>query len=172
MKAIVYVSNTGATKKYAELLGNEIKIPVFSLKDSKKKIKKESEIIYLGWIRAGKIMGYQKARKIYKIKALVGIGMSETGTQIKELKEKNKVTSDTVVMSLQGWFHLEDLHGIYHGMMKMMLKTAGNELEKKENRSTSEEAMLQVMKYGKNPVCLENLKELISWYDKEVKKNV
>ena len=53
MKAIIYTSNTGSTAEYAQLLGNELNLPVHSLQQAKNKVLSGSEIIYLGWIMAG-----------------------------------------------------------------------------------------------------------------------
>ena len=55
MKAIIYTSNTGSTAEYAQLLGNELNLPVHSLQQAKNKVPAGSEIIYLGWIMAGGI---------------------------------------------------------------------------------------------------------------------
>lgn len=52
MKAIIYTSNTGSTAEYAQLLGNELNLPVHSLQQAKNKVLSGSEIIYLGLIMA------------------------------------------------------------------------------------------------------------------------
>ena len=57
MKAIIYTSNAGSTAQYAQLLANELHLPVYSAKEAKKKVPAHSEIIYLGWIMAGGIKG-------------------------------------------------------------------------------------------------------------------
>ena len=60
MKAIIYTSNTGSTAEYAQLLGKELNLPVHSLQQAKNKVPAGSEIIYLGWIMAGGIKGYNR----------------------------------------------------------------------------------------------------------------
>lgn len=61
MKAIVYTSNTGSAASYAKMLSQKIAIPVYSMEEAIKKVESGSEILYLGWIMAGKIKGYEKA---------------------------------------------------------------------------------------------------------------
>ena len=39
MKAIIYTSNAGSTAQYAQLLANELHLPVYSAKEAKKKQK-------------------------------------------------------------------------------------------------------------------------------------
>lgn len=64
IKAIVYMSETGHTKKYAELLGERISLPVYELNTAAKELPRGTEIIYLGWLMAGSIKGYKKAWKM------------------------------------------------------------------------------------------------------------
>lgn len=46
MKAIVYYSNTGSTKEYAEMISNATGIPNMSLKEAKKNLSKDDDIIW------------------------------------------------------------------------------------------------------------------------------
>lgn len=87
MDAIVYTSNTGSTKRYAELLSQMIGLPAFALGDAKDKLSANAGIIYLGWIMASGVKGYSAAAKRYKIHAVCGVGMGQTGTQLKEVRD-------------------------------------------------------------------------------------
>mgnify|MGYP000895865256 CR=1 FL=1 len=100
MKAIIYTSNTGSTAEYAQLLGKELNLPVHSLQKAKNKVPAGSEIIYLGWIMAGKIQRFGLARKKYKICAVCAVGMGQTGTQRKEIREKNNIPGKIPVFTL------------------------------------------------------------------------
>ena len=101
MKAIIYTSNTGSTAEYAQLLGKELNLPVHSLQQAKNKVLSGSEIIYLGWIMAGGIKGYKEAAKLYKVRAVCGIGMGQTGTQLKEVRDKNAIPQRIPLFTLQ-----------------------------------------------------------------------
>ena len=90
MDAIVYTSNTGSTKRYAELLSQMTGLPAFALGDAKDKLSANAGIIYLGWIMASSVKGYSAAAKRYKIHAVCGVGMGQTGTQLKEVREKKR----------------------------------------------------------------------------------
>ena len=46
--AIVYTSNTGHTRKYALLLGEQIGLPVYSLDEANAQLSEGSPAIYLG----------------------------------------------------------------------------------------------------------------------------
>lgn len=101
MKAIIYTSNTGSTAEYAQLLGKELNLPVHSLQKAKNKVPAGSEIIYLGWIMARGIKGYKEAEKLYKVRAVCGIGMGQTGTQLKEVRDKNAIPQRIPLFTLQ-----------------------------------------------------------------------
>lgn len=168
MEAIVYKSNTGSTEHYAKLLGHELNLSVYSTDEAKNKLPAGAEIIYLGWIKAGKVQGYRKAMKKYKICAVCAVGMGQTGTQKKELREKNSIPEKIPVFTLQGNFNIEKLHGIYRMMMNIMVKTVGKALEKKTDRTPEEDDMLDMVLHGGERVKMQNLKEVIRWYDGRV----
>ena len=155
MKAIIYTSNTGSIAEYAQLLGNELNLPVHSLQQAKNKVLSGSEIIYLGWIMAGGIKGYKEAAKLYKVRAVCGIGMGQTGTQLKEVRDKNAIPQRIPLFTLQGNFDVKKLHGAYRFMMNVMVKT---------DRTPEEDDMLDMMVNGGKRVSLQNLNAVTEWY--------
>lgn len=165
MRAIVYTSNTGSTEKYAEMLSHQIVVPVYSMKEAEKMIKPGAEIIYLGWIMAGKIKGYAQAAKKYRIQAVCGVGMGQTGTQLDEVRAKNRISQSIPLFTLQGTFDINKLHGIYKLMMNVMVKTVGKALADKTDRTLEDDDMLDMIINGSNRVKAENLKDIIKWYD-------
>ena len=162
IKAIVYTSNTGFTKQYAEMLGEEINVPVYEFKESKQKLNKSDEIVYMGWIMAGGIKNYNKARKIYDIKAVCPVGMSlPSEKQNNELIERHNIKEK--LFYLQGGFDKSKLKGIYGFMMNSLEKIVKPKLEKKTDKTAEDKEMLDMMINGKNCVSKENLDEIIKW---------
>ena len=167
MRSIVYTSNTGTTAQYARLLSEKTALPVYSLDEAKDKIKAGEEIIYLGWLMASEIKGYKKAASKYKIAAACGVGMGATGTQIKEVRTRNKIGEAVPVFTLQGGFDINKLHGIFKMMMNLMIKSVGKKLSEKKDRTPDEEDMLDMMLHGGNRVKEENLDKILAWYHKQ-----
>lgn len=165
MRAIVYTSNTGSTEKYAKMLSHQIIVPAYSMKEADKRVKAGAEIIYMGWIMAGKIKGYTEAARKYNIQAVCGVGMGQTGTQLVEVRMKNKVPQRIPLFTLQGTFDIKKLHGVYKMMMNVMIKTAGKALADKSDRTPEEDDMLDMMLNGSERVNAENLRYIIDWYD-------
>lgn len=167
MKAIVFTSNSGFTKRYAELLAAETGLPVYELKKARGKLSAGEEIIYLGWLMAGIVKGYKKAAKRYRVKAVCAVGMARPSDKIiDEIREKHQIT-DAGVFYLQGGFDMEKLHGVYKFMMKTMAKTIGKELEAKADKTDEEAEMLDMYKNGRDMVRPDNLSEVIAWYRRQ-----
>lgn len=172
MKAIVYTSNTGSTQKYAEMLSEKIGCPCYSLHNAERKIELGTEIIYMGWIMANEIKGYREAVKQYKVVAVCAVGMGKTGTQVEEVQQKNHISGEIPLFTLQGGFDIRKLHGVYKMMMNVMVKTAGKALADKADRTEEEEDMLDMMLHGGNRVCEDNLDTILNWYNTQKGSNL
>ena len=57
-EAVVYTSNTGYTRQYAQLLGERTGLPVYSLEEAQRALPSGSSVLYLGWLMAGTVKGY------------------------------------------------------------------------------------------------------------------
>ena len=165
--AIVYTSNTGFTAQYASLLGGETGLPVYSLEDASKSLPQSSPIIYLGWLTAGKVQGYDKAVTKFNLQALCAVGMAKCGSQMEDVRKSNNLPQGLPLFTLQGGFDLKKLRGIYRLMMLVMSKTVAKKLAAKPDRTPDEEDMLDLFQNGGNRVSLENLRPVLAWYEGE-----
>ena len=110
--AIVYTSNTGYTAQYAGLLGKRTGLPVYSLTEAGAKLPAGNCVIYLGWLMAGKVQGYAKAAKRYRVAAVCGVGMGATGSQLADVRKANSLGDELPLFTLQGGFDMSRLKGI------------------------------------------------------------
>lgn len=165
IKAIVFTTNTGNTKRYAQMLGQQINLPVYALDEAKKALERKTPIIYLGWIMAGGIKGYKDAEKYFCIRMVCAVGMGANGTQLQEIRDKNQISPSTEVFTLQGGLEPEKLRGVNKLMVGMMVKMAGKALAEKADRTPQEDDMLALMMDGGSRVSLENLSEVIKCYE-------
>ena len=139
-------------------------LPVFSLKDAKKSMTVNEEIIYLGWLMAGTVKGLKQAGKRFSVKAVCGVGMSGGDTQIADMRKKNSLGDSIPVFYLQGGFEIDKLHGIYRLMMKTMQASAGKQVSGKTDQSPEEKEMLDLLVNGGNKVSKANTDKIIEWY--------
>ena len=163
MNAIVYTSETGHTKAYAEILGKKTSLPVYELGEAKKKLPKGSEIVYLGWLFASSIKGYKKAAKLYSVSAVVGVGLCPTGEMLTEVRKAVSLPDTTPLFTMQGGIDHSKLKGINRFMIKMLIKM----LSKKE-RTPEEDAMLDLIKRGGYYVNEKNTSVFMEWYEDSI----
>lgn len=162
-QAILYTSNTGFTREYALMLGQKTNLPVYSLQESSGKIARDSSVVYLGWLMAGKVQGYADAAKQYLVEAVCGVGMGSTGSQMEDVRKNNNIPDSMPVFTLQGGFDMNKLRGVYKMMMQVMKKTVGKKLADKPDRTPDEEEMLDLLLHGGSRVSEENLAAVLEW---------
>lgn len=156
MKAIVYKSNAGHTMQYAIILSKKLNIPCYDIKDAIKYLSKGDEIIYLGWVCAGRICGYSKSNKMYDIKCCGAVGIYPSTTEyLTELKNGNNVNQELFYM--RGGIDYSKLNWLF----KKVIKLVGSAI-KKENKSGSEE-LSQVLENGASFVSEENTKDILDY---------
>ena len=162
--AIVYTSNTGFTAEYASLLGGETGMPVYSMEEAEKRLPPHSPILYMGWLAAGKVQGYDKAVTKFNPQALCAVGMTRSGSQMEDVKKSNDLPEGLPLFTLQGGFDLKKLRGVYKLMMSVMSKMVAKKLAAKSERTPDEEDTLDLFRNGGSRVSLENLKPVLEWY--------
>lgn len=161
IKAIVYTSKAGHTKKYAELLSQEIGIPYYTLDEGKKLLAKNDEIVYMGWLMAGFVKGLKKA-KCYNLKAVCGVGSTPPSEkEHTRIGNQNKVPLDKFFLLLGG-YDINNLSGLYGKMMQSVSKGIIKNLSSKpESELTEDEKLTLLIMQGKDYVSVENLAPVI-----------
>lgn len=161
---IVYSSNTGYTAQYAKLLGKALEMPSYELSNVPE-CHKDAEVIYLGWLFAGTIVGYKKCARRYTVKCAVGVGMSPPTPELSEgLRAAMKVPASVPVFYLQGGFDINKLKGPMKLIMKVKCKEIAGRLTAKPELTEAERATYEMTQSGGSVVCSENLAEIIAWY--------
>lgn len=90
---IVYQTNTGSSKEYAEILSQKISVPAVALSDSSD-ISADEEIIFIGWLMAGAVQGLPQARERFsKIKCICAVGLMVTERQRPRLQKRIRLQS-------------------------------------------------------------------------------
>ena len=161
--AIVYTSNTGHTRQYALLLGEQISLPAYSLDEANAQLPGGSPVIYLGWLHASHVKGYSKASKRFALCAVCGVGLCDTGTLTSEVRKATSIPEDIPLFTLQGGID----HSRLKGMDKLMISMLTKGLSSQKQRSAQDERMLELLSEDENYVSPENLAGLLQWYREE-----
>ena len=160
MKAIVYTSNTGHTERYAKMLSEKIGLPTFTIEEAKKQLPKGTEIIYMGWLFATSVKGYNKVKRRYKICAVCAVGLCETGYLLKEVRNAISLPKEIPLFTLQGGITLEELKGIN----KTMIATLTKFFKKKKNPTEDDKKMIELLSKSEDFVDEKNLLSVLEWY--------
>ena len=141
---VVYCSNTGSAKRYAELLSEKTGLPCVDI-SKRSTLSPDEEIVFIGWIMAGALQGYKEVKEAFSgIRAVCGVGMMRSDKATEETKAKNGITEP--YFFLPGDFDMSKLKGMYKMMMGMMLKMMKGKI--KENGNEKEAEMLKMLEDG------------------------
>ena len=169
MKAVIYTSNTGFTRKYAQMLSEQLSLPAYNagLGEDKKLLSKGDGVIYMGWINAGRIEGLKKARRRYSVRAVCPCGISEADDNvIRNLRAKNGIADDIPVFYLRGGMDFSRLTGGQKKMLMMfgrvLKKTAGSGKDREEAKKATE--IIKILDKGADFTGRMKLKPVIEWY--------
>lgn len=160
MKAIVYTSNTGHTEKYAKLLSEKTGLPIYNLESDAKELEKGTPIIYLGWLFASSVKGYKKAAKRFKIKAVCGVGLCDTGTMLDEVRKSIKLSENVPLFTVQGGIDKPRLRGVNKFMINMLIKM----MNSKKDKTDDDKRMIELLNNDVDYVSENNLKAFLDWY--------
>lgn len=165
ISAIIYSSTTGSCKKYAEKMSAALHVPAFDAK--KVYTPKGREVIYVGWLFAGKVVGLDKAMKEYDVVAVVQVGMSDNSAGEATCREKNGLDANVAVFSLQGRFDLNGLPLPLRLIMKIKNKDIAKRLNAKAAKTAltpAEQACLKMAETGKGePATWDGVQAVIDW---------
>ena len=155
---IVYASKTGHTERYAQMLGAKTGLKVYSVKE-RAKLAKDEGIIFLGWMKVGKIQGLKKM-KGYSIKAVCGSGTAkdaEPDTQT--VIARNELEGMPFFYLRGGSIPLKE----HRGMDKIMLTLFVRMLKNRKDKDEKTIEAISVMENGYDGVKEENLAPVIQW---------
>lgn len=163
ISAIVYTSNTGFTRRYAQMLSRASAIPAYDLENPRSLPENGVKILYLGWLCAGGIKGLSKARRRWQVEAVCAVGMAPDN-DLKTLAEHNRVGCP--LFCVQGGYAPEKLKGMNKLVMAFVTKLIAF-AQKKEVKSPEDAAQLRQFQTGCDFVDEKNLAPVLSWLREE-----
>ena len=151
---IVYGSHYGTTKQYAEELSKRTNIKVISFKKINQQINDYDNIIYLGGLYAGGVLGMSKTLKklnnISNKKIIIAtVGLSDPADEVNKNNIRNSIKNQipkevferAKIFHLRGGIDYSKLNFVHKTMMKLLYNAVKNLPEEKqtaENRAMIE----------------------------------
>lgn len=161
---IVYRSNTGFTREYAEMLGRAEKLKVSVLAEAQGKVGPGESVFYMGPLMAGHISGVDQAVKRFAVKGVCGVGMSPASPQVLEGLTKANYVPGAPIFYLQGGWAPKKVGWMKRRMVNMVTKSMREALRDKGSRRTPEEdKQLEFLLHGGSFVAFENLDTIREW---------
>ena len=153
MKAnkIVYTSNTGFTRRYAEMLGKAAGLPVYDLAQSPQ----GGSALYLGWLRAGKIHGLARARKKHLVTGCCAVGLTDRPP----MEKLSAQLPEGKVFYLRGGYD----HGGQHGLNRLMMTAMIKSMERRPPEDAAAQGLLRAAREGADFVTEEQLSTVEDW---------
>jgi len=168
MKAIVYASQTGFTQRYALLLSEKTGVPAYSVKEAAKKLRRNDDVFYMGWLMGGRVNGLDRALERYTIRGVGIVGMTPwgNGTLWEEALDYGGFSlSGAAVFYLRGGYTPEKLNPMHRMMMKLMTGSVSKEIQKKgEDATEAEKDMLETLLHGSDSFYTEDLDRIVYWF--------
>lgn len=155
---IIFESKTGFTKRYADMLAAKTGLMVFRVKELSK-VNQDEEIIFLGWMKVGKIQGLDKLRK-YNVKAVCGSGTGRTAEPDTEtVIARNRIEDMPFFYLRGGCLPLRELKGMDKIMLSMFVKM----LKRRKDEDEKQEEAISIIENGFDGVKEENLLPFLEW---------
>ena len=133
-RIVIYESGTGFTARYAAWIAEELQCESVALKNVKTvNFADYDQVIFGGWMCAGKVMGYDKFVKLNaKNVVLFAVGMAPSVPEV-----ANKIIADNGFDAerffyFEGGYRPEKVNFIMRTMMKLLKKSIEKKQEKTE----------------------------------------
>jgi nitrogenase molybdenum-iron protein alpha/beta subunit len=155
---IVYESKTGFTKKNAKMLAAKTGLNAFRVQELSK-VNPGEEIIFLGWMKVGKIQGLAKVRK-HKVIAVCGSGTAAIAEPSpEEVIARNKIEGVPFFYVRGGCFPLREIKGIDKIMLSLFIKM----LKSRKDQDEKTKESISIIENGFDGVKEENLGPVLDW---------
>ncbi|MDP4119770.1 MAG: flavodoxin domain-containing protein [Bacillota bacterium] len=162
---IIYESKTGFTEKYAKMLAKITGLKAYNIKDFNS-VKKGSDVVFLGWISAGRVKGLKKALKNFNVKAVCASGTGRGPEPNSATFVKNNNIEGKEFFYLRGGNKpIREIKGFDKVILSMFLKM----LKSKKDKTDDIIEAINNIESGVDYVKEENLAEVVKWVNKQIK---
>lgn len=159
ISAIVYTSNTGFTRRYAQMLSRASAIPAYDLAEAAALPADGSPVVYLSWLTAGRIKDLSKVCGRWQVRAVCTVGMAPE-CDLDTLAKTNHV--DCPLFYAQGGYAPEKLKGMNKLVMAIVTRLIVFGA-RRQAQTPEEKAQLEQFRTGCDFVDEANLSPLLSW---------
>ena len=160
MPAIVFESNTGFTRRYAEMLSEKTDYEMYYIRKGIEELPKSTEIFFLGWVCGGKIEGLRLAQKYFDVVGCAAVGASAPSPEnTAQIIRANKINMP--FFYLRGGVAPDKLTPIKRKLLDMI----ANQIERDPRTTRENWDLADTLRFGGDFVKEENLAEILAWFE-------
>ena len=167
ISAVVYCSNTGHTKRYAQMFAEKTGLPLYDGAQAQKDLPRGTRIVFFGWLLSGKIQGFEKAWKKFDVAAACSVGLYPDSERFRAYVERNNILIDTQYFHLRGGIAPEKLRGMARVTMSVIMRSIRAKKEKGKDVTQEELAMLEAYDSAADFVDESALLPVYEWYESQ-----
>lgn len=145
---IVYTSETGITREYAEKIGKLASCPVYSLQEAVQSLPQGTEVFYMSWVMAGQVKDMDKVKKHCTVKGLGAVGIRPDVENVVATLEKSSKLPQGSVFYLPGGYRPQGLKGGKKVALRGVLSVIRGKLKSQSTRTAEEEQLLEICTHG------------------------
>ena len=123
---VVYRSNAGTTRTYAEMLAASLGCKAAALSEAD--LAPDEPVVFLGWVFSGKVQGLREAEKRFDLVAAAAVGMLTEEAEVASVREKAALS--VPLFFLPGNFHPENVTGVLKLAMRVVCRSMKTQAEK------------------------------------------
>lgn len=160
---IVYTSETGFTKEYAEKIGKHLACPVYSLGEALESLPSGTAVFYMSWVMATQVKDLDKVRKHCKVLGLCAVGIRpDVENMVRSLEKSSKLPKGSVFY-LPGGYRPDALHGGKKVALKAVLSVIRGTLKSQKSRTAQEQQLLDICTYGGSFADTVDVSAVVQW---------
>lgn len=120
IEAIIYHPKEGFSKQYAEILGQELGLKTYTIKEGKKNLLEDTEVIFIGMVFATKLIGMSRVLSYFSVKYVLGVGMADYDEEYETVVFANNINIPENFFYLPGGLDCNNAKGLDKMLLKIM----------------------------------------------------
>lgn len=162
---IVYTSETGITREYAEKIGKQASCSVYSMAEAIQSLPQGTEVLYMSWVMATQVKDMDKVVKHCKMKGLCAVGIRpDVENMVASLEKSSKLPKGSVFY-LPGGYRPHALKGGKKVALRGVLSVIRGKLKSQSQRTPEEEQLLEICTHGGSFAEGVDVSPVVQWLE-------
>lgn len=171
IRGIIYQSASGHAERYAKIISECLDVPSYDLFRAMRQLRKNDEVIFIGWIRNRDLMGYGLMLRRYDVRAVCAVGAVDEDNShyaLDRIERRYHISEKAPLFYLRGGFDQMKTRGSDRRIVNYLKDDLAKKISKSRKYSIPadpyDQALWQALMRGGDYVSRDNLTDLLRWY--------